>query len=116
MFLRYLLGRKLSSGEERTQRVGVASGVSVFGLDALGSAAYGPEAALTVLLAAGDVCSELLPACEQVRRWAPDVEWRGGPEYDEDPWRSLSDTSRARVLLGWEATRTWPRGRAGSSR
>jgi amino acid transporter len=53
MFLRYLLGRRLSSNEESTQRVGPARGVAVFGLDALGSAAYGPEAALTVLLPAG---------------------------------------------------------------
>jgi len=51
--LRYLLGRPLSSREENTQRVGVFAGVAIFGLDALGSAAYGPEAALTVLLPLG---------------------------------------------------------------
>lgn len=50
-----LIGRPLASGEEATQRVNVSSGVSVFGLDALGSAAYGPEAALTVLIPAGIV-------------------------------------------------------------
>jgi amino acid transporter len=51
--LGYLIGRPLGSGEEATQRVGVSNGVAVFGLDALGSAAYGPEAALTILLPAG---------------------------------------------------------------
>lgn len=48
-----LFGRPLPSSEERTQRVGWAEGVPTFGLDALSSAAYGPEAALTVLLPLG---------------------------------------------------------------
>ncbi len=51
--LRRLLGRPLASNEEAQELVGVPDGVSVFGLDALGSAAYGPEAALTVLIGAG---------------------------------------------------------------
>ncbi len=51
-FLDSLLGRPLASEEEGEQRVGVAEGVPTFGLDALGSAAYGPEAALTILIPA----------------------------------------------------------------
>ncbi|MCU1291223.1 MAG: Amino acid permease, partial [Bryobacterales bacterium] len=50
-----VVGRPLASEEEAAQRVSVPSGVAVFGLDALGSAAYGPEAALTVLIPAGIV-------------------------------------------------------------
>jgi amino acid transporter len=50
-----LLGRPLSSREERGQRIAVAAGVAVFGLDALSSAAYGPEAALTVLRPLGEL-------------------------------------------------------------
>ncbi len=53
LLLRYLLGRPLSTEEEGEQRVGVLDGVAVFGLDALGSTAYGPEAALTVLIPVG---------------------------------------------------------------
>jgi amino acid transporter len=49
----FLLGEKLPSGEARSQRVGIAAGVSLVGLDALASAAYGPEAALTVLMPLG---------------------------------------------------------------
>jgi amino acid transporter len=45
-----ILGRPLSSDEEESQRLGAVSGIGVFGLDALSSAAYGPEAALTVML------------------------------------------------------------------
>jgi amino acid transporter len=47
------LGRPLASDELGDQRIGVAAGVPTFGLDALSSAAYGPEAALTVLLPLG---------------------------------------------------------------
>ncbi len=48
-----LLGRPLASDEEGEQRVGVLSGIPMLGLDALGSAAYGPEAALTLLIPLG---------------------------------------------------------------
>lgn len=48
-----ILGRPLASSEGRSQRLSTATGVPTFGLDALSSAAYGPEAALTVLLPLG---------------------------------------------------------------
>ena len=48
-----ILGRRLASNEAGEQRIGTAAGVPTFGLDALSSAAYGPEAALTVLLPLG---------------------------------------------------------------
>ncbi len=51
--LSFLLGRPLSSSEEDSEQIGVAKGVPVFGLDALASAAYGPEAALTILIPLG---------------------------------------------------------------
>jgi amino acid transporter len=49
----YLFGRPLATDEEGEQRVGVWAGIPMLGLDALGSAAYGPEAALTLLLPLG---------------------------------------------------------------
>jgi amino acid transporter len=45
-----LLGRPLASDEACGQQIGSLVGVPVFGLDALSSAAYGPEAALTLLI------------------------------------------------------------------
>ena len=48
-----LLGRPLASSEEEENRIGVLAGVPTLGLDGLGSAAYGPEAALTVLIPLG---------------------------------------------------------------
>jgi amino acid transporter len=46
----WLFGRRLATLEEEHQRVGVLSGIPMLGLDALASAAYGPEAALTLLI------------------------------------------------------------------
>jgi amino acid transporter len=51
--LDFVLGRPLASEEDKEERVGPLAGVSVFGLDALSSAAYGPEAALTILIPLG---------------------------------------------------------------
>ena len=51
--LDFLLGHPIASSEERGQQIGVAAGVPIFGLDALSSAAYGPEAALTLLIPLG---------------------------------------------------------------
>ncbi len=48
-----LLGRPLATEEDKAERIGPAKGIPVFGLDALSSAAYGPEAALTVLIPLG---------------------------------------------------------------
>lgn len=48
-----LLGKPLATDEEGEQRVGVAAGIPMLGLDALASAAYGPEAALTLLIPIG---------------------------------------------------------------
>ncbi|HEX5971665.1 MAG TPA: APC family permease [Gemmatimonadaceae bacterium] len=50
---RVLLGRRLRTDEHEEQKIGPLSGVPVLGLDALASASYGPEAALTVLLPLG---------------------------------------------------------------
>ena len=48
-----LFGAPLASSEERAERIGAAAGIPIFGLDALSSAAYGPEAALTLLIPLG---------------------------------------------------------------
>src|ERR1017187_5902938 len=55
-----LLGRPLSSREEQGQRIAVLAGIAIFGLDALSSAAYGPEAALTVMRPLGALGNQYL--------------------------------------------------------
>jgi amino acid transporter len=48
-----LFGKALRSSQAEEQRIGVWAGVPALGLDGLSSAAYGPEAALTILLPLG---------------------------------------------------------------
>jgi amino acid transporter len=52
-----LFGRPLSSDEDAKEQIGPGAGIPVFGLDALSSAAYGPEAALTILISVGVLSS-----------------------------------------------------------
>ncbi len=52
-FADLLFGRPLASSEDRAEKIGPAAGIPIFGLDALSSAAYGPEAALTLLIPLG---------------------------------------------------------------
>src|SRR5471030_2065608 len=48
-----LFGRPLASQDEGAQRVGPIAGIPMLGLDALSSAAYGPEAAMTLIIPLG---------------------------------------------------------------
>src|SRR5664280_994870 len=48
-----LFGRPLATSEERAEHIGVSAGIPIFGLDALTSAAYGPEVALALLIPLG---------------------------------------------------------------
>jgi amino acid transporter len=48
-----LLGKPLATSDERAEQIGTSAGIPIFGLDALSSAAYGPEAALTLLIPLG---------------------------------------------------------------
>jgi amino acid transporter len=48
-----LVGKPLATTEERAEQIGPLRGIPIFGLDALSSAAYGPEAALTLLIPLG---------------------------------------------------------------
>ncbi len=48
-----LVGKPLATTEERAEQIGALQGIPIFGLDALSSAAYGPEAALTLLIPLG---------------------------------------------------------------
>src|SRR3979490_1138152 len=48
-----LVGAPIKTSEERAEQIGVRAGIPIFGLDALSSAAYGPEAALSLLIPLG---------------------------------------------------------------
>jgi amino acid transporter len=48
-----VVGKPISTSDERAEQIGPAQGIPIFGLDALSSAAYGPEAALSLLIPLG---------------------------------------------------------------
>jgi amino acid transporter len=50
---RLVLGRTLGNREQESRKIGALEGVPAMGLDGLSSAAYGPEAALTILMPLG---------------------------------------------------------------
>jgi amino acid transporter len=50
---RLLLGRRLATHEQAERKIGVVTGVPAVGLDGLASSAYGPEAALAILIPVG---------------------------------------------------------------
>jgi amino acid transporter len=49
----FLIGRRLANDEAGSRKLTVPAGVSAMGLDGLSSSAYGPEAALTMLMPIG---------------------------------------------------------------
>src|SRR6202158_5046672 len=46
-------GKPIKTSDERAEQIGPAEGIPIFGLDALSSAAYGPGAALSLLIPLG---------------------------------------------------------------
>jgi amino acid transporter len=48
-----VVGKPIQTSDERAEQIGPAQGIPIFGLDALSSAAYGPEAALSLLISLG---------------------------------------------------------------
>lgn len=50
-----IFGKPLATSQERAEHIGPVAGIPIFGLDALSSAGYGPEAALTILLPVGSL-------------------------------------------------------------
>ena len=53
MLNRFLLGRPLANWEGSAHEIGIGEAVPALGLDGLSSSAYGPEAALSIMAAAG---------------------------------------------------------------
>jgi amino acid transporter len=48
-----IVGKPIKTSDERAEQVGIQEGIPIFGLDGLSSAAYGPEAALSLLIPLG---------------------------------------------------------------
>src|SRR5580704_4786395 len=48
-----VVGKPIKTSDERAEQIGAVQGIPIFGLDGLSSAAYGPEAALSLLIPLG---------------------------------------------------------------
>ncbi|MGA8273152.1 MAG: APC family permease [Candidatus Sulfotelmatobacter sp.] len=48
-----VVGKPIKTSDERAEQIGPVQGIPIFGLDGLSSAAYGPEAALSLLIPLG---------------------------------------------------------------
>jgi UDP-glucose 4-epimerase len=62
---------------------------------------------VVLLLCADDISSAQRTSRELARMILPDVPWRGGLEYEQDPFRALLNTQRARRILNWAPQYRW---------
>ncbi|HUN74880.1 MAG TPA: NAD(P)-dependent oxidoreductase [Steroidobacteraceae bacterium] len=60
-----------------------------------------------LLLCAADIASSR-PTLELVREKMSHVPWRGGPEYEADPYRGLVDIGHLERVLGFRPRYRWP--------
>ncbi len=60
-----------------------------------------------VLVSSSDITTSGRTSRELAQLVHPDVEWRGGPEYEDEPHRTLLDIEPARKLLDWSPEHTW---------
>jgi nucleoside-diphosphate-sugar epimerase len=61
---------------------------------------------VTLLLCADDIASDT-PSREMAAKVHPEVPWRGGAEYETDPFKALVDNSKAKRILGWQPKYSW---------
>jgi UDP-glucose 4-epimerase len=62
---------------------------------------------ITVLLNADDISSASRTSQEMAQSIHPDVEWRGGQDYTDQPYKALVDTKLAIELLKWSPRYKW---------
>lgn len=67
------------------------------------------EEFVRLLIASTDITTSGKTSRELAQKIHPDVEWRGGREFDDDPFRSLLNTNSAQNMLGWTPEYTWRR-------
>jgi UDP-glucose 4-epimerase len=62
---------------------------------------------VNLLLCADDISSASRTSREMAQSIHPDVEWRGGQEYDHQPYKALIETQRAKEVLHWIPRYKW---------
>lgn len=61
----------------------------------------------TLLLNADDISSASRTSREMAQSLHSDVEWRGGQEYEDQPYKALVDTKLAKEVLQWSPRYKW---------
>ncbi len=62
---------------------------------------------MTLLLCADDISSAHRPSQEMAQSLLPGVEWRGGQEYEHEPYKALINTQLAKEMLQWVPRHRW---------
>lgn len=62
---------------------------------------------ITLNLCADDISSATQSSRELAQFVFPDVEWRGGAEYEAQPFKALVENRRAKEILGWQPNYRW---------
>ncbi|MFT5086360.1 MAG: UDP-glucose 4-epimerase [Candidatus Latescibacterota bacterium] len=60
-----------------------------------------------LLVVAEDISSRDLTSRQLAQKLLPHIEWRGGEQYESEPYRALVDGRRARQVLGWKPQYRW---------
>lgn len=62
---------------------------------------------ITLLLCADDISSASRTSREMAQSIHPNVEWRGGQEYEDQPYKALIETKLAKEVLHWIPRYKW---------
>ena len=73
----------------------------------LGALSCDVEGFRCVLVSSADITTSGKTSRELAQFVHPDVAWRGGTEYEAEPYRSLIVIEPARQLLGWTPEHSW---------
>ncbi len=76
--------------------------------EAARSALYCPNPGhVTLLLCADDISSANRTSQEMAQSLLPEVDWRGGDEYEHEPYKALINTQLAKEVLQWVPRYKW---------
>ena len=76
--------------------------------EAARSALYCPNPGhVTLLLCADDISSAHRTSQEMAQSLLPEVDWRGGDEYEHEPYKALINTQLAKEILQWVPRYKW---------
>ncbi|MEH1859363.1 MAG: NAD(P)-dependent oxidoreductase [Nostoc sp.] len=62
---------------------------------------------VTLLLCADDISSAHRTSQEMAQSLLPEVDWRGGDEYEHEPYKALINTQLAKEILQWVPRYKW---------